>query len=146
GLFHDFGAYVQVQDVHVIGNDLYNDGGTNGVTDRAIVVDPEDTELHQANLRYLGIPGTELRLGRQEIEHRQAPLHRYLGNILWRQNWQDFDVLRFTSQYLPQTRIDYSYIWNVDRIFGDDNKIPDRAHYRMHNTHAIDITYTGFTW
>jgi hypothetical protein len=145
GLYHDFGAYVQLEDVRVIGNDLYNDGGTNGVTNRAIVVDPDGTELQQANLRYRGLPKTTLTMGRQEIEHRQAPLHRYVGNILWRQNWQSFDAFRAISQSLPAVKIDYAYIWNVNRIFGQDNKIADRANYRM-DSQAVDITYTGFTW
>ena len=74
GLFYDFGAYVQLEDVRVIGDDAYNNGGENGVLDHATVVDPEGTEVNQANLRYAGLPYTTLKLGRQEIEHRQAPL------------------------------------------------------------------------
>ncbi len=147
GLYHDFGAYVQFQDVRVIGNDhLFNDGGINGVTHRATVVDPEQTELHQANLRYRGLPKTTLILGRQEIlDHGQPPFNRYLGNVLWRQNWQSFDALRAVNQSLPATKIDYAYIWNVNRVFGQDNPIPDRANFRM-DSHAVDITYSGFTW
>ena len=81
GLFYDFGAYVQLEDVRVIGDDAYNNGGENGVADHAVVVDPEGTEVNQANLRYAGLPYTTLKLGRQEIEHRQAPLHLSLIHI-----------------------------------------------------------------
>jgi len=143
GLLYNFGAYFQIEDVRVIGAERFNDGGSNGVTDRAVVVDPEGTEIQQANLRFEGIPQTILRLGRQEIEHRQAPLHRYIGNILWRQNWQSFDAFRATTRYLPDTVIDYAYTWNVNRIFGEDNPIPDRDDFRM-DSHFINAQYTGF--
>jgi hypothetical protein len=117
---------VQFEDVRVIGNDLFDDGGSNNRLDRAQVADPEGTEVHQANLRYEGIPKTVLRLGRQEITHREAPLHRYIGNILWRQNWQSFDGFRVLNLPLPNTIADYSYIWNVNRIFGASNTLTTR--------------------
>jgi hypothetical protein len=143
GTFYDFGLYVQFEDVRVIGNDLFDDGGSNNRLDRAQVVDPEGTEVHQANLRYEGIPKTVLRLGRQEIEHRQAPLHRYIGNILWRQNWQSFDGFRVLNLSLPNTIADYGYIWNVNRIFGEDNPLPDRSDFRI-DGHLLRAEYTGF--
>ncbi len=145
GLFHDFGAYVQFEDVRALGDDAYNDGGTNGIVDHAVVVDPEGTEIQQANLRYVGFPYTTLILGRQEIEHRLAPLHRYIGNILWRQNWQSFDGLRALNEYLPATVIDYAYVWNTNRIFGEDNPVPDRSDFRM-DSHFINIQYSGFSY
>jgi Alginate export len=145
GLFYDFGAYVQLEDVRVIGDDAYNNGGENSVTDHAVVVDPEGTEVNQANLRYAGLPYTTLKLGRQEIEHRQAPLHRYIGNILWRQNWQSFDGFRALNEYLPATVIDYAYVWNTNRIFGEDNDIPDRSDFRM-DSHFINVQYGGFPY
>jgi hypothetical protein len=144
GLFYGFGAYVQMEDVRALGDELYNDGGGNGITSRAVVVDPEGTEINQANLRYRGFPRTTLTLGRQEIEHRLAPLHRYVGNILWRQNWQSFDAVRLVNESLPATRIDYAYAWNVNRIFGEDNPIPDRSNFGG-GSHLINLTYGGFT-
>ena len=143
GLFYDFGVYLQFEDVRVADNDAYNDGGSNGVFDQATVVDPEGTEINQAYLRYLGIPYTTLKLGRQEIEHRPPPLHRYIGNILWRQNWQSFDAVRTINEYLPATVIDYAYAWNTNRIFGEDNELPDRSDFRM-DSHFMRIDYSGF--
>jgi len=145
GLFYDFGAYVQFEDVRAADDDAYNDGGSNGVFDKATVVDPEGTEVNQANLRYAGLPYTTLKLGRQEIEHRQAPLHRYIGNILWRQNWQSFDGFRALNEYLPATVIDYAYVWNTNRIFGEDNEFPDRSDFRM-DSHFINVLYSGFPY
>src|SRR3989304_4797235 len=131
GLLYHFGATLQVEDVRVLGREMLNDGGNNGITSRARVVDPEGTEIQQANIRFEGTPKSVLRYGRQEIEHRQAPLHRYIGNILWRQNWQSFDAFRAITTYLPDTTIDYAYVWNTNRIFGEDNPVPDRSDYRM---------------
>ena len=145
GLFHGFGAYAQLEDVRSLGAEQYNDGGSNGRLSPALVVDPEGTELHQANLRYRGLPRTEIKAGRQEIEHRQAPLHRYVGNILWRQNWQSFDGLRVVNEALPATRLDYAYVWNVNRIFGEDNPLPDRDDFRL-DGHLLNLTYRGLPY
>jgi len=144
GLYHGFGAYLQMQDVRVLADgNLFNDGGSNGVTGRAVIVDPENTELHQYVLRYRGLPKTTLMLGRQEITYRKAPFHRFVGNVLWRDNWQSYDGLRLVSNYLPATKIDYAYIWEVNRIFGEDNPLPDRAHFRVAG-HLLNIHYSGF--
>ena len=145
GLFHGFGAQLQIEDVRVVDDDTFADGGANGVTDRATVVDPAGTEIQQAKLRYRGLPRTTLWIGRQEIEHRVAPLHRYLGNILWRQNWQTFDALRVVNDSLPATHVDYAYIWNVNRVFGEDNPLADRSDFRS-DSHALNISYAGFPW
>ncbi len=145
GLFHDFGVYLQFEDVRAVDGHAYADGGGNGVTNRATVVDPQGTEIQQANLHYRGLPRTTVRLGRQEIEHRAAPLHRYLGTVPWRQNWQTFDALRVINDALPATRIDYAYIWNVNRIFGEDNTGADRSDYRS-DSHALSITCDRYAW
>ncbi|MFO1436545.1 MAG: hypothetical protein U1F34_09450 [Gammaproteobacteria bacterium] len=155
-LFHGFGAYLQFEDVRSLLGD-YNDGSLtvarNGLSSDArfaTVVDPTGTEVQQANIRYEGLPFTVLRVGRQEIEHRQAPLHRYVGNILWRQNWQSFDAARVTTSFFPDAdtgdrrlKLDYSYVWNVNRIFGEDNPLADRSDYPM-SSHLFKANWDGF--
>lgn len=143
GLFYNFGAALQLEGVRALGGEEYNNGGENGLTGRALVVDPQGFEIQQAYLRFEGIPQTLLRLGRQEIEHRQAPMHRYIGNILWRQNWQSFDAFRATTTWVPDTIVDYAFVWNTNRIFGEDNPIPDRSNFRM-DSHLLNAQYTGF--
>ncbi len=145
GLYHGFGLYGQLEDVRVLGDEKFNDGGGNGYASRAIVVDPEGTEIQQANLRYRGLPKTQLWLGRQEIEHRQAPFHRHVGNILWRQNWQTFDALRMVNDSVPALHVDYAYVWNVNRIFGEDNRLADRADFSV-DGHLIDLTYRSIPY
>jgi hypothetical protein len=39
--------------------------------------------------------------------------------------------------------LDYTYAWNANRIFGEDNKLPDRSDFRM-NSHFLNALYTGF--
>ena len=145
GLYHGFGLYAQLEDVRALGDEDYNDGGGNGFGSRAVVVDPEGTEIQQANLRYRGVPKTQVTLGRQEIEHRQAPQHRYVGNILWRQNWQTFDAMRIVNDSVPAVHVDYAYVWNVNRIFGEDNHLADRADYSL-DGHLIDLTWRAIPY
>ena len=142
GTFYGFSAYGQFEDVHAIGEDRYNDGGTNQVKDRAIVVDPEGSEINQAFLRLSAIPRTVITYGRQEITQRQAPLHRFVGNVLFRQNFQSFDAFRLINLTLPQTTIDYAYVWNVNRIFGEDNPLPNASDFPM-RSHLINAQYGG---
>jgi len=91
GLFYGFGARFEVENVTEVGSDDFNDG-SNGKTQFATVVDPSGTEVDQGYLSYAGIPNTVLKGGRQYITYRKAPFHRYIGTILWRQNWQTFDA------------------------------------------------------
>ena len=44
--------------------------------------------------------------------------HRFIGNVGWRQNEQTFDSVRVTTNLIPDLKLDYSYIWEVQRIFG----------------------------
>ena len=147
-LFHGLGAYLQFEDVHAL-VEHYEDGGTNGKTRFASVVDPEGTELQQANLRYEGIADTVFRIGRQEIEHRQAPLQRYVSNLTARQNWQSFDAFRLTHGAIadqatgaPQLMLDYAYVWKVHRTFGEANPVPDKANFHM-ASHLLRVEYKG---
>ncbi len=142
GSFYDLGVYLQLEDVRALGRESFNDGGANGVTDHALVVDPEGTEINQANLRYEGLPRTVLRVGRQEIAHREAPLHRFVGNVLWRQNWQSFDAFRILNLSIPYAALDYAYVWNVNTIFGEDNPLPGRSDFPM-DSHLLRAEYTG---
>jgi hypothetical protein len=145
GTFRGFSVYGQFEDVRAIGQDRYNDGGTNNIKDRAVVVDPEGSEINQAFLRFSGISKTVLTYGRQEITQREAPLHRFIGNILFRQNFQSFDAFRAVNLSLPKTTIDYAYVWNVNRIFGEDNPLPNASDFPM-RSHLLNVQYGGLSF
>lgn len=58
GTFYGFSVYGQFEDVHAVSEDRYNDGATNGITDRAVVVDPQGNEINQAFRLFGAIPTT----------------------------------------------------------------------------------------
>ena len=140
GVFHGFSATLDLENVLKVGSDDFNDG-SNGKTGYATVVDPAGTELEQAFLNYAGIRNTGIRLGRQYLTYRNAPFHRYIGTILWRQNWQTFDALAVDNQSLPDTRIRYAYVWNIHRIFGRD--APEPLSNFDSASHLVNIRYGG---
>lgn len=140
GVFHDFSATIDLENVIELGIDDFNDG-SNGKTAYATVVDPSGTELDQAFLNYAGISDTVIKLGRQYITYRNAPFHRYIGTILWRQNWQTFDALTIDNRTLPDTRIRYAYVWNINRIFGRD--APEPLSNFDSDSHLVNILYEG---
>lgn len=141
GMFYGFGARLDVENVTEVGSDDFNDG-SNGKTQYAAVIDPSGTEIDQAYLSFTGIPDTTLKGGRQYITYRKAPFHRYIGTILWRQNWQTFDAFSAENRSLPDTKISYAYVWNVNRIFGEDAVSP--LDNFDSDSHFINAKYTRF--
>lgn len=142
GLFYGFDAYLELEDVrHLGGSDFFD--GVNGKTQFPAVIDPQDTEINQAFLSYQGLDKTVFKAGRQIITYRQAPLHRFIGTVLWRQNWQTFDAFSVSNQSLPETTLNYAFIWNSNRIFGEDN--PLRGDTEM-NTHLLNAQYEGLAF
>lgn len=107
---------LEVDDVTAIGNDLYN-STTNGELRYPVVADPEGTEVNrvQVDYRHGDLHGT---LGRQRILHGN---HRFVGNVVWRQNEQTFDGLRAQWQPARGLQVDASYVYRVQRIFGPDD-------------------------
>jgi hypothetical protein len=140
--YHDLSAYFQIQDVRVVGDDDWYNDGSNNVLDRAVIADAESTEIQQYYLRYGGLPKTVVTLGRQEINHRTGALQRFLGDVAWRQHFQSYDAAHVVSLAIPQTVLDYTYIWNVNRIFGENNPLPDADDFRS-NSHAVNAQYSG---
>lgn len=142
GAFHGFSGMIEFEDVSELGADDYN-SLTNGQTAYSVVADPDGTEVNQAYLAYSGFD-SEFRLGRQEITYRQAPFHRFVGNVLWRQNHQSFDAFSISNNALPDTQISYAYINKINTIFGDDRNagiIKDGV-IDM-DSHLFNIQYSG---
>ena len=85
----------------------------NGRTEYPIVADPLGFDLNQVFLRYRSGDLT-LTAGRQRILHGTQ---RFLGGVAFRQNEQTYDGLRLQFAR-GMTSFDYTYIINVNRIFG----------------------------
>jgi len=122
--WHGVSAFIEAENVTVVGNDLYNNKGAgrhwNGVDDRPVVADPAITEINRAYLNLAVIPDTELRAGRDEI---LLDNQRFVGNVGWRQNHQSFDAVALTNESIPHTTLTYIYMGNVNRIFGDNKQM-----------------------
>lgn len=130
--FHGWRGLLELENVTAIGNDLY-DSTTNGETSRAVVADPEGTEVNQAYLRFDPRQDAELWLGRRRI---QLDNDRFVGNVGWRQNEQTFDSLGLDWMPDQGPRVFYAYVGNANRVFGDDNPTGDA---RMH-THLLNVS------
>jgi hypothetical protein len=116
GDWHGFSAFLEADNVTVLGDDDSYNSTTNGVTDRPVVADPEYTEVNQAYLQLKVGTFTGL-AGRQRIT---LDNQRFVGNVGWRQNEQTYDALTLKSGALPKTQLHYSFISNVNRITGPD--------------------------
>jgi len=145
GAFHGFSGFVEFEDVSHLGSDKFNAAGTNGEPGYAIVADPEGTEVNQAYLAYNAFD-TTFKFGRQIITYREAPFHRYIGTVGWRQNWQTFDAFSIVNKSLPNTTLSYAYLDEVHTIFGEDKTDPaaliNDGDTAM-DSHLFNIQYTG---
>lgn len=145
GDFHGFSAFAEIEDVTELGSDNYN-SKTNGETDYSVVADPDGTEVNQAYLQYNGFD-TEVKFGRQEITYRKAPFHRFIGNVLWRQNHQSFDAVSLSNTSLADTTINYAYLDEIHTIFGDD--FDNGSHIKDGDidiaAHLVNLQYSGLS-
>ena len=89
----------------------------NGNTSRAVIADPNVTELNRLQLSNTSIPDTTVTIGRQRIILDDS---RFVGNVGWRQNEQTFDAIRVANKSIENVTIDVSYLDQVNRIFGDE--------------------------
>lgn len=105
---------LELDDVSTIGADHYD----SLLIDRyrggySIVADPVGTEVNQAYLNYALDDSQSVRVGMQRINHGAQ---RFVGSVAWRQNEQTLDALSY-SRSGANLSVDYSYVWNVNRIF-----------------------------
>ncbi|TAJ93174.1 MAG: hypothetical protein EPO31_02875 [Gammaproteobacteria bacterium] len=147
GKFHDFFTRLQVQDVREVGLDDFDDGtGRNPVRAQyPLVADPEETDLLEAYLGFTGFANTTMKVGRQIVTYREAPNHRFIGTVLWRQNWQNHDAFTLVNTSLANTTFSYAYSWNVNRIFTDEAVNRVRANFDS-NSHFLNIEYKGLPY
>ncbi len=142
GRFNGFGGFLELEDVTDLGDDNYN-STTNGESTYSVVADPEGTEVNQAYLSYQGFDSM-LKFGRQQITYRDAPFHRYIGNVLWRQNQQTFDAFSIQNTSLPDTQLSYAYVNKINTIFGDDRDFGIIKNGVIDvDAHLINTQYSG---
>jgi len=135
-LTEDWGVLVEFDDVRQLGADRSYNDTRNGRTNRPAVFDPEGTDLNQALVRYTGFENTALTLGRQRINRGTQ---RFIGGVGWRQNEQTYDS--FSAGYASEGgfKAFYSYVFQVNRIFGPDSGSPPED--LDSDTHLLDASY-----
>ena len=118
----------EFDNVTSIGSERYN-STENGNIQYPVVADPTGTEVNQAYLKYSGDSAGGI-YGRQRILQSNQ---RFVGGVGWRQNEQTYDGARVTWKQADAFKLDYSYVYNVNRIFGpDDGANPANLHGENH--------------
>ena len=133
--FYDFSLLLEFENNTVIGGENFNDT-INGKTQFPVVADPEGTEVNQVYLSYTGAPDTTLRFGRRAIN---LDNQRWIGSVGFRQNEQTFDSVTLANSSLDDLTAQYTYVFGVQRIFGDDSVVGDFNT----ETHMVHLAYGG---
>lgn len=129
-------AMVEAENITSPSGDRYSQAGINpGGAGRAIVADPETTEINQAWLAWQR-QETTATLGRQRLVLDNA---RFIGDVGWRQNMQTFDAVVVQDKTLPKTTLTYGWIGRVNRVFGDDHP---QGNWDS-DSHVFNASYRG---
>lgn len=129
--YKGFTALMELDNVTLIGDESYRTP-VNGNVSYPIVADPDGTDFNQAYLTYKGADSS-MSLGRQRILHGGQ---RFVGGVGFRQNEQTYDALTISSKALGPVSVDYSYIWNINRIFGPKDSSAQAKRWES-NSHIL---------
>lgn len=141
--YHGLQGMIEAENLTAItDDDLYNAAGSNGQPGRTVIADPATTELNQAWLSYANFDSV-LKAGRQRIVFDNS---RWVGDVIWRQNQQTYDAARLDNASIPDLNLSYSYVWHVNRIFGDVSGLPAANEDYDSESHLIRAEYAGFKW
>ena len=120
GMWRDWSGFVEFDQVMEVLVDDFNSGaGTSGPnrSQYPVVADPNGSDLNQLYLQYAPNEDWQTRVGRQRI---LLDDQRFVGGVGWRQNEQTYDGLSVQFGGLQNTKLFYSYVTNVNRIFGSE--------------------------
>jgi len=134
GSFRGLSGFIEAEDISDLSSGHYNDK-VNGDAAYSVVADPDGTDMNQAFLQYNGFD-TEFKFGRQELTYRGAPFHRFVGNVLWRQNHQSFDAFTVSNTSVDDLKASYAYINKVNTILGGTVAM---------DSHLVNLQYTGLS-
>jgi len=134
GNWRNWSGFLEFDQVlEVLLND-YNSGQGTSTGDRdqyPVVADPNGSDLNQLYLQYAPNDDWRTRVGRQRI---LLDDQRYVGGVGWRQNEQTYDSLSVQYKGFADTTVFYSYVANVNRIFGSDVPAGDQEQ----DTHLLN--------
>ncbi|HUP91315.1 MAG TPA: alginate export family protein [Solimonas sp.] len=142
GKWNGLDAQLEYEGTVYIGDELYNNNRPGGKTGYSVVADPAGSELNQAWVRYAGIPGVVLKLGRQRMVFDNA---RFVGNVGWRQNEQTYEGALITTTLVPRTTISYAFISDVNTpVFLDWRMHAHLANVAFAPLPALTVTAYGY--
>jgi hypothetical protein len=139
GVFDDFKAKVQVENLLPLsGNDHSNDT-VNGLTKFPTIADPRQAiDLYEANVTWSGVPQSTLTFGREALALNNE---RWVGTTDWRQLGQTMDGLTAQNHSIRNVDLFYTYGFHENRVFGPGAG-GTNVSYDMH-THLLNADYTG---
>ena len=131
-----FSLALEADSIMTVGSDNYDSFALDRHRGNySVIADPVGAEINIAALHYALEEGSSLSVGRQRLNHASQ---RFLGSVGWRQNEQTMDALSYHHS-AGSLNVDYSYIWNVNRIFGG-SKPSAQASDLDSNSHALNIS------
>ena len=140
--YQGFGVLLEVDDVTALTDDDYPTSkalkGTGDYPGKAIIADPEGTEVNQAYISYTH-GDTTAKYGRQRII---LDNQRFVGGVGFRQNEQTYDALSITNTSLQDTKIFYAHVTNVNRIFGENDPVVSDTDS---STDLLNVNYSGLS-
>jgi len=131
-------AMLEAENIVAADGDSYSQAGLNpGGAGKAVIADPETTELNQGWIAFTQ-DQTTATVGRQRLVLDNA---RFIGDVGWRQNMQTFDAVVLTDRSLDKTTLTYAYLDRINRVFSDRH-----AQGKWQSaSHVFNASYTGFS-
>ena len=109
-----FSISLEADTIMTIGADNYDSFALDRYRGtHSVIADPVGNEINIASLQFDTTENGTVTFGRQRLNHDQQ---RFLGSVGWRQNEQTMDAVSVNHK-AGDLQLDYSYIWNVNRIF-----------------------------
>ncbi len=135
--WHGWKAMLEAENIFAANGDSYSQAGLNpGGNGKAVIADPETTEINQAWIAF-SQDKTTATVGRQRLVLDNA---RFIGDVGWRQDMQTFDAVVLTDMSLDKTTLTYAFLGQINRVFSDRH-----AQGKWQSaSHVFNASYTGF--
>jgi len=133
--FSGFSFLAEGDFTRALGVDNFN-STVNGKTAFPTIADPNSQRLNQLYVTFTGVKDTTVRVGRQRIK---LDNDRFIGNVGFRQNEQTYDAVLFQTTAVDNFTLTYTYVTQVNRIFGSKSL----AGHLDAAAHLFNVAYDG---
>lgn len=125
----------EAENVAALDGDSFSQAGLNPAAGpRAVVADPETTELNQLWAAFTH-GATTVTAGRQRLV---LDNHRFVGDVGWRQNQQTYDAVVLQDRSIAKTTLTYAYLDQINRVFSRRHALGrwDSESHVLHASHV----------